>query len=298
MSLNTSAEDTPTSGCQVIDHLIQASLHNECHVLKWFPNEKFSNNIESVQNFTDREFSYATHKRWGELMLIILGNDDKCTPAFVTEFARIFSLPTYAYKNPLNRMEFRRYTTWLQERNKMIRGFTRYNGSYYLIADRHFSSCYYQYGFCSACGILRCSPVWCICGRKELFDTWTSNNKNLDNFIRKSQIQTNSANDAYLEWIPFNCIEFNYWGTRVFNNLPASTYLKLFSLDITNETDEYYNKVTDSITFMNRLCIICFSLIMTYSNIITPTSYAIIIQTFLLLMFGLQLDLHTIQNII
>jgi hypothetical protein len=37
------------------------------------------------------------------------------------------------------------------------------------------------------------SSVWCICGHKELSDMWTSNNKKLDNFIKKSQMQTNSA---------------------------------------------------------------------------------------------------------
>src|SRR6188508_3381716 len=70
-----------------------------------------------------------------------------------------------------------------------------------------FYDCYSRYGFCTACGIRRCSPVWCICGHKELSDGWTSNNKQLDEFIKKSQLQTNSANDTYLEWIPFGCID-------------------------------------------------------------------------------------------
>src|SRR5207244_6326454 len=62
----------------------------------------------------------------------------------------------------------------------------------------------------SACGILRCSPVWCICDHKELSQGWTSNNKKLDEFITKTQRQTNSPNEAYLEWIPFDHMSHDY----------------------------------------------------------------------------------------
>src|SRR5438128_323741 len=41
-------------------------------------------------------------------------------------------------------------------------------------------------------------------GHKELSEAWTSDNKKLDEFITKSQRQTNSPNEAYLEWIPFD----------------------------------------------------------------------------------------------
>src|SRR5206468_12043748 len=85
-------------------------------------------------------------------------------------------------------------------------GFTKYEDNYYMVADRCFYRCYSRYGFCTTCGILRCSPVWCICGYKELSDGWSSNNKRLDEFIKKSQLQTNSPNHAYLEWISFDCI--------------------------------------------------------------------------------------------
>src|SRR5437879_13370188 len=88
----------------------------------------------------------------------------------------------------------------------MIDGFTRNNNNFYLVAKRHFHHCYSRYGFCSACRILRCSPVWCICGHKKLLEGWTSNNKKLDEFITKSQRQKNSPNEAYLEWIPFDHI--------------------------------------------------------------------------------------------
>src|SRR5207247_3197030 len=79
-----------------------------------------------------------------------------------------------------------------------------------MVADELFYHCYSRYGFCTTCGILRCSPVWCICGYKQLSDGWTGNNKQLDEFIKKSQLQTNSANHAYLEWIPFDCINRIY----------------------------------------------------------------------------------------
>src|SRR6185295_14634723 len=94
--------------------------------------------------------------------------------------------------------QFRRHSYWLEERNKLIKGFTKYDDKYYMVADKHFYHYYSRYGFCTACKILRCSPVWCICGYKELSNGWTSNNKLLDEFIKKSQLQTNSPNHAYL----------------------------------------------------------------------------------------------------
>ena len=84
----------------------------------------------------------------------------------MSEFARIYSLPTQKYNNDDN--TFKRYSKWLNCRNYMIKGFTKFDDdSYYMVADRLFSHCYYRYGFCSKCGIFRCSPVWCICGYKH-----------------------------------------------------------------------------------------------------------------------------------
>src|SRR5205085_2083785 len=92
-------------------------------------------------------------------------------------------------------------------------------------------------------GILRCSPVWCICGHKQLSDGWTSNNKQLDDFIKKSQLQTNSPNHAYLEWIPFDCIRDRGYGI-FFYGLPTVELVKLVPLEITDEThDLYYAEV-------------------------------------------------------
>src|SRR5581483_4655287 len=105
--------------------------------------------------------------------------------------------------------------------------------------------CYSRYGFCSVCGILRCSPVWCVCGYKQLSDGWTSDNNQLDEFIKKSQLQTNSPNHAYLEWIPFDCIgDIDGDGYRYLYGLPTYEQVKLILLEITDEThDLYYAKV-------------------------------------------------------
>ena len=85
------------------------------------------------------------------------------------------------------------------------------------------------------------SPVWCICGQSS--DEWTSNNKQLDEFIKKSQLQTNSANDAYLEWIPYDCIGY-YGGYKHLFGLPTNSRVKLIPLEITDSThDLYYAEV-------------------------------------------------------
>src|SRR6185312_13563879 len=132
-----------------------------------------------------------------------------------------------------------------EERNKHIIGFTKSNGNYYMATHLRFYLCYTLYGFCPACGILRCSPVWCICGHKQLSNGLTSNNKQLDEFIKKSQLQTNSPNDAYLEWI-FGCIgDWRDNGEYLFGLPTTSTGdIQLIPLEITDETNgSYYDKV-------------------------------------------------------
>ena len=91
--------------------------------------------------------------------------------------------------------------------------------------------------------------MWCICGHKQLSNGWTSNNKQLDEFIKKSQLKQNSANDAYLEWIPFDCIDYKGfgYGYGYLDGLPITNrYVKVKSipLEITDETpDLYYAEV-------------------------------------------------------
>ena len=88
--------------------------------------------------------------------------------------------------------------------------------------------------------MLRCSPVWCVCGHKQLSDGWTSNNKQLDEFIKASQLQTNSPNDSYLEWIPFDCINYDRGYEAYIDGLPAYATVKLIPLET---GDSYYDKV-------------------------------------------------------
>src|SRR6185312_8788482 len=212
-----------------IDNLIQSCKY------AWIPYEEISD-IEPTQ--IDNVY-FATYD-YDKTILVLLGNSKECTPTLVSEFARKYSLPTHKYDNDVN--QFRRHSTWLNQRNELIKGFTEHDGSYYMVAKRRFYHCYSRYGFCSACGILRCSPVWCICGHKQLSDGWTSNNKQLDEFIKKSQLQTNSPNQPYLEWISFDCIRVETYGVYL-NGLPTY-FVELIPLEITDEThDLYYAEV-------------------------------------------------------
>ena len=223
-----------------IDNLVQSSLgsENEDLRLKWIPHEE----IADIEPTRIDNVYYASRYFFGKITLLCLGNNEQCTQTLVSEFARIYSLPTtHKYNNDVN--QFIRYNRWLSYRNYLIKGFTKYDNNYYMVADKRFYHCYSRYGFCTACGILRCSPVWCICGHKQLSDGWTSNNKQLDEFIKKSQLQTNSANDAYLEWIPFDCIRKKY-GYEYLYGLPTREHVKLIPLEITDSThDLYYAEV-------------------------------------------------------
>src|SRR6185312_278090 len=202
MSLASGVVNNPT-----IDNLVQSSLEGENNFLRleWIPYSQITD-IESSQ--IDNVY-YAILKQEyhdDQKMLLSLGSSEECTPTLVSEFARIYSLPTtHKYNNDVN--QFIRYNRWLSYRNYLIKGFTKYDNNYYMVADKRFYHCYSRYGFCTACGILRCSPMWCICGHKQLSDGWTSNNNQLDKLIKKSQLQKNSPNHAYLEWIPYNCID-------------------------------------------------------------------------------------------
>jgi len=235
MSLASEFVDNPA-----INNLVETSLESEDKDLrlKWIPYEK----ISDVEPTKIDNVYYANRKDDDDIILIFLGSDEECTPTLVSEFARIYSLPTHKYNNDDN--NFRRHSTWLNVRNKLIKGFTKSNDNYcYMVANKLFYHCYSRYGFCT-CGILRCSPVWCICGHKQLCDGWTSNNKQLDEFIKKSQLQTNSPNHAYLEWIPFGCIKDKGYGDVSSYGLPTYALVKLIPLSITDSThDLYYAEV-------------------------------------------------------
>src|SRR5438128_8443224 len=146
----------------------------------------------------------------------------------------------------------------------MINGFTSDDNSYYLITKRHFHHCYTLYGFCSACSILRCSPVWCICGHKELSKGWTSNNESLDKFIRESQKLTKSPNEAYLEWIPFDNLSIAIIGIGrncdrgyLHNGLPTNEMVNFKPFSIRDRTDNLYQKVNYLIRIWMYLLCVC-----------------------------------------
>ena len=227
---------------QALDDLIQSSLKRE-NKLKWIPYKE----LISIEPTRIDNVYYASRRESidvSDIMLILVGRSEECTSTLVSELDQIYSLPTHNYNNYDNN-NFKRYKTWLRWRNRLIYGFTEYDDNYYMVASRpQFQRCYSRYGYCSACGILRYSPVWCACGHKQLSNGWTSNNTQLDGFIKKSQLQTNSANDAYLEWIPFDCIYDKGYETGVYG-LPTPDDIKLIPLEITDETDDsYYDTVT------------------------------------------------------
>src|SRR6185312_13837569 len=153
-----------------IDNLVEASLESKYSLRLTVPRsftgwiscseitDIRATQIDNVYHAIHKEAYFSREK----IMLLLLGSDEICTPTLVSEFARIYSFPTHKYNNEVN--QFRRYSKWLEYRNGLIIGFTEYDDNYYMVADKMFYHYYSLYGFCAACGILRCSPVWCVCG--------------------------------------------------------------------------------------------------------------------------------------
>jgi len=113
-----------------IDNLLQSSLEseNEYFRRKWIPCEEISDvkstQLNNVYYASCKETLYGQVEK--PIMLLCLGNnEEECTPTLVSEFARIYSLPTHKYNKDDN--QFRRYSVWLEKRNKLIKGFTKYN---------------------------------------------------------------------------------------------------------------------------------------------------------------------------
>ena len=117
-----------------IDNLIQASLESEeRHLrLKWISYEEISD-IEPTK-FSD---VYCATIRKDDtisgIMLLSLGSNEECTPTLVSAFAKRYSLPTHKYNNDVS--QFRRYSVWLKERNKLIKDFTKYEAT---VTDKRF----------------------------------------------------------------------------------------------------------------------------------------------------------------
>src|SRR6185369_11590919 len=115
-----------------IDNLVESSLEskNEDLRLKWISCSDITDMVPTSTNAI--YYASRKHKRKGT-MHSLLGSSEECTPALVSEFARIYSLPTHKYNNVDN--NFKRYSKWLVYRNYRIMGFTKYEDKYYMVAD-------------------------------------------------------------------------------------------------------------------------------------------------------------------
>src|SRR5437764_12859856 len=117
-----------TSGVNnpAIDNLVQSSEIGK----EWIPYEEITN-IEPTQ--IDNVYYAISKQTWYNdekpITLILLGSSEECTPTLVSEFARLYSLPTHKYNSVDN--NFRRYSVWLTMRNKFIEGFTEYSQDFY-----------------------------------------------------------------------------------------------------------------------------------------------------------------------
>jgi len=102
-----------------IDDLIQSSeSENKSLRLEWIPCSKITDITSSPMD----NVYYARHFGRDKIMLVFIGSisSEECTPTLVSEFARIYSLPTHKYNNDVS--HFRRYSTWLTDRNGLIKG--------------------------------------------------------------------------------------------------------------------------------------------------------------------------------
>src|SRR5438128_2993653 len=104
------------SGCPAIDRLISQW---RCS-LSWISE---ITDMESVYRFNDEPFYYVANSNriWSNLVILPLGNRDKCTQEFIHEITRIYSLPTHKHLT-----QFGKYYKLLEQRNKSIVGFTKH----------------------------------------------------------------------------------------------------------------------------------------------------------------------------
>src|SRR6185312_10186893 len=128
------------SGRQVINSLILVpNPEEDDYGLKhpeWVHYSEFIN-IELNQYMTGQTI-YNAKRSDEEKILLLLGNDETCTPEFISEFARKYSLPTWKYLKDDPPNQFRRYGEYLANRNVAIEGFTEHKGNYYMVAEEYF----------------------------------------------------------------------------------------------------------------------------------------------------------------
>ena len=92
----------------VLDDLVQSSYVNEYDKLEWIPYSKVTDIRPSS---IDNVYCARYDNYFSKIILVLLGSSEECTPTLVSEFARIYSLPTH--KHDSNSNNFRRYSKWL-----------------------------------------------------------------------------------------------------------------------------------------------------------------------------------------
>ena|ERR1044072_3214044 len=87
------------------------------------------------------------------------------------------------------------------------------------------------YGECSECKRQRTAAMWCktcdIANLKSNFNNWTSGNRDIDDFIRYTQLNANQAMD-YLEWIDFDQLDLvvNIYKRGAFSSVYSAIWLE------------------------------------------------------------------------
>jgi len=190
------------------------------HNVTWIPGSDFRQ-IEPIESCAKYEIYSATwyNRRYAyaryifrttddakRVVLIPLGATEKITQEFNESFIRTYSFDITWRKALQSLRHLNKYYQFIDKRHRMICGFTEMRGRTYLVANWIFHYYYLLYGFCSECGLLRCTPVWCICGHKQLSNDWTSSNAQLDRFIRKTQERSEFIFEPFLEWIPYDSV--------------------------------------------------------------------------------------------
>src|SRR5437763_16682226 len=111
--IQTMSSTPEVANNSAINNLVQASLESERYKLEWIPCSQITHieptRIDNVYYATYKEtrcYPYRVEETM--ILLLLLGSSEECTPTLVSEFARIYSLPTHNYNNDgVN--QFKRY---------------------------------------------------------------------------------------------------------------------------------------------------------------------------------------------
>src|SRR5437870_13530311 len=97
-----------------LNNLIQSSLESEHDLrLEWF---LYTDIVKIDSTQFDNVYGAFSFNNVIVVVLVLVSSGE-CTPTLVSEFARLYSLPTNKYNNDVS--QFRRYSTWLSRRNSM-----------------------------------------------------------------------------------------------------------------------------------------------------------------------------------